>query len=78
MKREEEKQPDFKIYLTRRTFDPKTEPAIPPSDKLEHYIVQFSKSLTGKRGNGFEPNTSWLSISTYQTLPSSNVWISAL
>lgn len=48
MKREEEKQPDFNVHLTRRTFDPQTEPAIPPSDKLEHYIVQFNKSLTDK------------------------------
>ena len=48
MKSKKEKQPDFKIYLTRRTFDPATEPAIPPSTKLEHYIVQFNKPLTGK------------------------------
>jgi hypothetical protein len=48
MERDNEKQPDFKIYLTRRTLDPATEPAIPPSTKLEHYIVQFNKPLTGK------------------------------
>jgi len=48
MEREEEKQPDFKIYLTRRTFDPDTEPDIPPSERPEHYIVQFKRSLTGE------------------------------
>ncbi len=44
---QEEKQPDFMIHLTVRTFDPSEEQVINPSDKLEYYIVQFQKSLTG-------------------------------
>lgn len=47
----EEKQQDFLIHLTRRTFDPSGEPVIDPSDKLKYYIVQFNKSLTGNEQN---------------------------
>jgi hypothetical protein len=42
-----EKQQDFLVHLTRRTFDPSEEPVIEPSDKIRYYIVQFNKSLTG-------------------------------
>lgn len=45
--RHEEKQSDFLIHLTTRTFDPSQEPVVDPSDKPENYIVQFRKSLTG-------------------------------
>jgi len=43
---QKENQQDFKVYLSARTIDPSGEPAIPPSDRLEYYIVQFNKSLT--------------------------------
>lgn len=50
MKRQE-KQQDFLIHLTRRTFDPSQEPVVEPSDELKYYIVQFDKSLTGNERN---------------------------
>ena len=67
------------IYLTRRTFDPKTEPAIPPSNKPERYIVQFNKSLTGKERkelrtqyklalDQYIPNFAFLELLDFDTL----------
>jgi len=44
--RQEEKQSDFMVHLTRRAFDPSEEQVVEPSDKLKHYVVQFKKSLT--------------------------------
>jgi hypothetical protein len=44
--RQEGKQPDFRVHLTSRTFDPSGEQVVDPSDELKHYIVQFKKSLT--------------------------------
>ena len=44
--RQEEKQPDFRVHLTRRTFDPSEEQVVDPSGELKHYIVQFKKSLS--------------------------------